>query len=88
MFVLDGLLYATQKELNGEEVHFYLFWLIMFPNFLTNSDVFYLKSIIFHCHSNQFCANMSVLSGEPALYTFKAKHNTELAFITKENFHK
>lgn len=64
MFVVDGLISAIQKELNGEE------------------------STIFLCHLNQFCGNMSVLSGEPSLFTFKAKKDTELAVISKENFHK
>ena len=64
MFVLDGTLNATQKELNGEE------------------------STIFHCHAGQFCTNLSVLSGEPALFSITAKQDTEIAIITKENFHK
>ncbi len=47
-----------------------------------------LKSILFYCHANQFCTNLSILSGEPALFSITAKQNTEIATIKKENFHK
>ncbi|CAF0782025.1 unnamed protein product [Brachionus calyciflorus] len=64
IYVIDGLLYATQKELNGEE------------------------SSVFYCNPKQFCANMSVISGEPSLFGIKAKFDSEIAIISKENFHK
>lgn len=37
---------------------------------------------------NQFCGNLSAISGEPSLFTIKAKTDTEFALISKENFHK
>jgi lysophospholipid hydrolase len=63
-FIIDGQLYGTQKELNGDE------------------------STVFNCYSDQFCGNMSVISGEPSLFTIKAKCYTEIAMISKDNFHK
>jgi CRP-like cAMP-binding protein len=64
MFVLEGQLYGTQKELNGEE------------------------SSVFTCHKNQICGNLSVISGEPSLFTIRAKCDSEVVVISKENFHK
>ena len=64
MFVLEGFLYGTQKELNGDE------------------------AVVFNCFKNQFCGNLSVISGEPSLFSIKAKYDTELVVISKDNFHK
>lgn len=64
VFVLDGTLCATQRELDGQE------------------------STIFYATKGQFCVNLSVLSGEPAMFSISAKEDTELAIISKENFHK
>jgi lysophospholipid hydrolase len=64
LFVLDGLLMATQKELNGEE------------------------ATIYYCQPNHFCVNLSVISGEPSLFTIVAKTDSQIAVINKANFHK
>ena len=64
IFVLEGLLNASQKELSGDE------------------------STIFFCLPNQFCGNLSVISGEPSLFTIRAKQDSIIAIITKDNFHK
>jgi CRP-like cAMP-binding protein len=64
MFVLEGQLYGTQKELSGDE------------------------SSVFTCHKNQICGNLSVISGEPSLFTIRARCDSEIAVLSKENFHK
>lgn len=46
------------------------------------------KSTVFYCYPNQFCGNLSVISGEPSLFSIKAKFDSELAIITKDNFHR
>jgi CRP-like cAMP-binding protein len=46
------------------------------------------ESTLFFTHPDQFCDNLSVLSGEPCLFSIKAKQDSEIAVIYKENFHR
>ena len=43
--------------------------------------------LMFHAHPGDFVGTMAVLTGEPSVFTVKAKHHTRIAVMSSSDFY-
>jgi CRP-like cAMP-binding protein len=43
--------------------------------------------LMFHAHAGDFVGTMSVLTGEPSVFTVRAKHHTRVAVMSSGDFY-